>query len=165
MDKKDKIIIALLCVIIAVLSIGAYTLFSANSTHEPISVGEKFEIYNTEPQSMTSYLSNYGNDSRYDQSTISWLRGLGDSKVVFMTPSEWIIMNRSDAKKLDTLSTGDYTNDLAWKNTMNYLEIECDVLEIRSMGDGYKDCVLVDNVKVVGNRSSEWLPNETNLSV
>ena len=96
----------------------------------------------------------------YDQGTLNWLKELGDSKVVFMTESEFIIMNRSDANKLDIMSSADYSNDLAWKNTVNLLEIKCDVLEIRSLGGGLKDCVLVDNVEAIGNSSREWLSEE-----
>ena len=91
---------------------------------------------------------------------MNWLKELGDSKVVFMTESEFIIMNRSDANKLNIMSSADYSNDLAWKNTVNLLEIKCDVLEIRSLGSGLKDCVLVDNVESIGNSSREWLSEE-----
>ena len=66
-----------------------------------------------------------------------------------MTESEFIIMNRSDANKLNIMSSVDYSNDLAWKNTVNLLEIKCDVLEISSLGSGLKNCVLVDNVKAI----------------
>lgn len=37
---------------------------------------------------MTSFLKDKGSfDMDYDQSTLNWLKGLGDSKVVFMTES------------------------------------------------------------------------------
>lgn len=110
---------------------------------------------------MTSFLKDKGSfDMDYDQGTLNWLKELGDSKVVFMTESEFIIMNRSDANKLNIMSSADYSNDLAWKNTVNLLEIKCDVLEIRSLGSGLKDCVLVDNVEAIGNSSREWLSEE-----
>lgn len=77
-----------------------------------------------------------------------------------MTESEFIIMNRSDANKLNIMSSADYSNDLAWKNTVNLLEIKCDVLEISSLGSGLKNCVLVDNVEAIDNSSREWLSEE-----
>lgn len=94
---------------------------------------------------MTSFLKDKGSfDMDYDQGTLNWLKGLGDSKVVFMTESQFIIMNRSDANKLDIMSSGEYANEVAWKNTVNFLEIKFDVLEIHSLGSGLKDFVLVD---------------------
>lgn len=42
-------------------------------------------------------------------------------------------MNRSDANKLDIMSSGEYANEVAWKNTVNFLEIKFDVLEIHSL--------------------------------
>lgn len=69
-------------------------------------------------------------------------------------------MNRSDANKLDIMSYGEYANEVAWKNTVNFLEIKFDVLEIRSLGSGLKDCVLVDNVEAICNSSKEWLSEE-----
>ncbi len=161
MDKKDKIIILLIVLIAIIGCVCSYFLLFADSNNEPISVGETYEIYNSQPQSMTSFLKDKGSfDMDYDQGTLNWLKELGDSKVVFMTESEFIIMNRSDANKLNIMSSADYSNDLAWKNTVNLLEIKCDVLEIRSLGSGLKDCVLVDNVEAVGNSSREWLSEE-----
>ena len=44
---------------------------------------------------------------------------------------------------------------------LNYLlEIKCDVLEIRSLGSGLKDCVLVDNVETLGVDGSNQLKNK-----
>ena len=158
MDKKDKIIILLIVLVAIIGCVCSYFLFFADNNNEPISVGETYEIYNNPPQSMTSFLKDKGSfDMDYDQGTLNWLKGLGDSKVVFMTESEFIIMNRSDANKLDIMSSADYSNDLAWKNTVNLLEIKCDVLEIHSLGSGLKDCVLVDNVGIQNKRTDEYV--------
>ena len=147
MKKKYIIAIALVVFMISISAVSAGFLdglFGGNNSNNGNSKTE-FTIYGHSPKSVESQVSFIENDPSFynNNETKDWLKGL-HNYVMYDTGHEYIVMDRNESNKIP--------------NGTDFSKIECNVIkcnvvETHSLGSGLKDCILVKNVEVIGNKT------------
>ncbi len=159
--NKKIIILALSIIIIAIIAIVGYTMFmnsqmDATGQAKGLDGKTEMEVYASDPISVDSQIQSMGSDPDFydNNETLSWLQGLGNNYVYIDSDSALIIMDRSEANKLPVIDT-EYSSDYS-KTTIHYNKIKFHAIETHSLGSGLKDCILVDQVEVIGNTTKTF---------
>jgi hypothetical protein len=152
MKKKYIIAIALVVFMLSISTVSAGVLdglFGGNNANSNNGNSKtEFTIYGHSPKSVESQVSFIENDPSFynNNETRDWLKGL-NNYVMYDTGHEYIVMDRNESNKIPVIDNG---TDFS-KIECNV--IKCTVVETHSLGSGLKDCILVKNVEVTGNKT------------
>ena len=81
------------------------------------------------------YYKNYNND------TVKWLEKYQNTHVILSSSDEFVLISKGEISRIPIQNA----NDVIINE-----EIECDLVENHSIGNGYRDILLVKNVKYIG---------------
>lgn len=156
--KKYIILVASIVFILSISAVSAGLLdglFDGSNT--PINSNEKaeFKIYGYAPMPVEKQLDiikkkpgDFNNNETRD-----WLKTI-NNYLIYDTGHEFIVMNKTESEKIPVIDNGTDLNDV------QYNLIKCTVVESHSLGSGFKNCILVKDVEVIGNTSVKLNRND-----
>lgn len=149
MKKRYLIGVALIVLVVAVSAVSAGILDIGSGDDKNTKNEEtEFVIYGYSPQSVESQVSLIESDPNFydNNQTRDWLKSL-KNYVMYDTGHEYIVMERSESNNIPVIDDGtDY-------DKIDCNVIKCKVVEVHPLGTGLKDCILVKDVQVTGNKT------------
>lgn len=134
--EMKKYLAVILIAIIAIVAI--ISLYSQTETQPSNETTLSVYMDSSNVSNLADNIKTHSIFSGYDNETLTWLESLNPDYRVLSNNDTYVVMSESDASKIPM----EFATDVSITYTF-----KCNVLEKRSLGNGLKDILYVDNVE------------------